>query len=68
MILVTGAGGKTGKAVINALVARGAPVRAFVRSPAHEVDLKAMGASEIVAGRMDDPEALSQAVRGAGAI
>ena len=31
MILVTGAGGKTGKAVIKALLARGALVRAFVK-------------------------------------
>ncbi len=36
MILVTGAGGKTGKAVIKALVARGADVRALARSLAHE--------------------------------
>src|SRR5882757_9398219 len=36
MILITGAGGKTGKAIARALLARGAPVRAFVRSAAHE--------------------------------
>jgi NAD(P)H dehydrogenase (quinone) len=68
MILVTGAGGKTGKAVVRALVARGAPVRAFVRSPGHEVALIAMGNSEVVAGEMDDTQALSRAVRGADAI
>jgi uncharacterized protein YbjT (DUF2867 family) len=68
MILVTGAGGKTGKAVVKALLARGAPVRGFVRSPAHEHVLKAIGASEVVVGAMDDADALSQAVRGADAI
>ncbi|SHG62323.1 SDR family oxidoreductase [Bradyrhizobium erythrophlei] len=68
MILVTGAGGKTGKAVVKALGARGAPVRAFVRSLAHGADLNTMGASEIVAGEMDDPDALLRAVRGAEAI
>jgi uncharacterized protein YbjT (DUF2867 family) len=68
MILVTGAGGKTGKAVMKALVARGAAVRAFVRGSAHEAALKAMGVSEIVAGAMDDAHALSRAVKGADAI
>jgi uncharacterized protein YbjT (DUF2867 family) len=68
MILVTGAGGKTGKAVIKALVARGTPVRAFVRSSAHEIVLKAMGVSEVVRGATDDPHALAQAVRGTDAI
>jgi NAD(P)H dehydrogenase (quinone) len=68
MILVTGAGGKTGKAVVGALVRRGAAARAFVRSPAHEVALKQIGVSDVVVGAMDDPLALAQAVRGARAI
>jgi uncharacterized protein YbjT (DUF2867 family) len=68
MILITGAGGKTGKAVIKALVARGAPVRALVRSSTHEAALKAMGVREIVTGEMDDSHALSQAARGTKAI
>ena len=68
MILVTGAGGKTGKAIIRALVARGAPVRAFVRRMAHGASLAAMGAREVIAGPMDDPHAWSRAVRGTDAI
>ena len=68
MILVTGAGGKTGKAVIKALVARGATVRALVRSPAHESALTALGAAEVVVGAMDDPNAVARAVRGAEAV
>jgi NAD(P)H dehydrogenase (quinone) len=68
MILVTGAGGKTGKAIIKALVARGAPVRAFARSIAHGASLTEMGVREVVAGAMDDPHALSRAVRGIDAI
>ena len=68
MILITGAAGKTGKAVIKALVARGAVVRAFVRNLAHEATLRAMGVSEVVAGEMDDADALSLAVRGVDAI
>jgi len=68
MILVTGAGGKTGKAVIKALVTRGAEVRAFVRSSGHEAGLRTVGVREVIAGAMDDPHALSRAVRGADAI
>jgi NAD(P)H dehydrogenase (quinone) len=61
MILITGAGGKTGKAVLKALVTRGAQVRALVRNSAHETALKAMGARDVVIGAMDDPEALARA-------
>jgi NAD(P)H dehydrogenase (quinone) len=68
MILITGAGGKTGKAVLKALVARDAAVRALVRSSAHEAALSAMGASDIVVGAMDDPAALSRATNGVQAI
>jgi NAD(P)H dehydrogenase (quinone) len=68
MILVTGAGGKTGRAVIKALVARGAPVRAFVRSSAYEAAMKAIGVCEVAAGGMDDAAALSQALKETNAI
>jgi NAD(P)H dehydrogenase (quinone) len=68
MILITGAGGKTGKTVLKALVARGAPVRAFVRSSAHEAALRTMGVSEVVAGEMADPRSLSEAMRGTDAV
>jgi uncharacterized protein YbjT (DUF2867 family) len=68
VILITGAGGKTGRAVIKALVARGAKVRAFVRNPSHEATLKALGADNIVFGAMDDPQALARAAQGAEAL
>lgn len=68
MILVTGAGGKTGKAVIRALGARGAQVRAFVRNATHEMALKAIGACEVVTGAMDDDAALMRAMDGIAAI
>jgi NAD(P)H dehydrogenase (quinone) len=38
-VLVTGAGGKTGRAVIEALTARGAAVRALARAPTRHADL-----------------------------
>jgi NAD(P)H dehydrogenase (quinone) len=68
MILVTGAGGKTGKAVLGTLVARGAPVRAFVRSPSHHAALQAIGVNDVFVGAMDDPHAVSQALRGMNAL
>ena len=42
MILVTGAAGKTGKAVVKALAAKGANVRALVRRPEHAEALRAL--------------------------
>src|SRR5258708_25162333 len=63
-----GVGGKTGNAVIKALVARDAAVRALVRSSAHEAALRAMGTSDVVVGAMDDPAALSRATNGVQAI
>jgi NAD(P)H dehydrogenase (quinone) len=68
MILVTGAGGKTGNAVIRALIACGAPVRALVRSPKHQPALTAMGVSDVFIGAMDDARALSRAVARTDAI
>jgi NAD(P)H dehydrogenase (quinone) len=68
MILVTGAGGKTGKAAIAALIARGAKVRAFVRSAAHEDALKAIGAGDVAIGALDDEAALLRALQGVTAI
>jgi uncharacterized protein YbjT (DUF2867 family) len=68
MILITGAGGKTGKAVLKALVTKGALVRAFVRNSAHEAALKAVGAGDVVLGAMDDPQALARATHGIEAI
>jgi len=68
MILVTGAGGKTGVAVLKALVARGAFVRALVRSNSHRAALNAIGVHDIVVGEMDDPRVWSQAVAGTNAV
>ena len=54
MILVTGAGGKTGKAVLKALVARGATVRAFVRSAAHHAAWEARGRAPLTVLDLDN--------------
>ncbi len=68
MILVTGAAGKTGKAVVKALAAKGANVRALVRRPEHAEALRACGAADISIGSFDDPRALAQAAAGTRAI
>jgi uncharacterized protein YbjT (DUF2867 family) len=68
MILVTGAAGKTGKAVIEALAARGARARALIRRPERAAELKALGAAEVSIGGFDDAAALSRAATGVDAI
>ena len=68
MILITGAGGKTGKAVAQALVARGEPVRALVHRDQQAAELTALGARQVSVGDLRDGEALSQAANGANAI
>jgi uncharacterized protein YbjT (DUF2867 family) len=68
MILVTGAAGKTGQAVIKALADKGASVRAFVRRSEHGGALKALGAAEVAIGGFEDSEALARAVAGVQAI
>jgi NAD(P)H dehydrogenase (quinone) len=68
MILVTGAAGKTGKAVVKALAAKGANVRALIRRPEQAATLKALGAAEVSIGSFDDPRSLLLAAAGTRAI
>ena len=68
MILVTGAAGKTGRAVIMALAARGARVRALVRNVQHAAALEALGAAEVSIGSFDDGHALARAADAIAAI
>jgi NAD(P)H dehydrogenase (quinone) len=68
MILVTGAAGKSGRAVVKALAAKGAAVRAFIRNPAHASELLALGAADVSFGSFEDARALAQAAAGVRAI
>ena len=68
MILVTGAAGKSGNAVVRALAAKRAQVRAFIRNPSHAGSLLALGAAEVSFGSFEDARALAQAAAGAQAI
>jgi uncharacterized protein YbjT (DUF2867 family) len=64
MILVTGATGLNGKALIRRLSAQGVALRALVRSVAKAEELSALPNVEIVAGDMARPETLAGALRG----
>lgn len=68
MILITGAAGKTGRAIIRALAARGEAVRALVRRDAQVGIVKSEGAREAHVGSLDDIVALTEAARGVRAI
>ena len=68
MILVTGAAGKTGRAVIQALVARGQAVRALVRRSEQEAFLQRLGVQEVVVGDMGEGAVVEEAMRGVRAV
>ena len=63
-ILVTGATGRTGRAVVDELLAKDVPVRAVVRSrDARSAALERKGAETVIAD-MFDPQQVESAVRG----
>jgi uncharacterized protein YbjT (DUF2867 family) len=64
MILITGANGQTGRAIIRNLLSKGEEVRAFVHKAEHIQELKSLGVKEVVAGDMMDQEATNQAFKG----
>jgi uncharacterized protein YbjT (DUF2867 family) len=68
MILVTGAAGKTGKAVIAELALQGADVHAFVHRDTHVSGVEDAGASAVTVGSLDDADALSTAAKKCEAI
>ena len=64
MILVTGATGLNGGALVRLLSARSVPVRALVRDASRAASLSSVANVEIVEGDMARPETLSKALRG----
>jgi len=68
VILVTGAAGKTGRAIIRALVAREQAVRALVHRDEQAQLVKSLGAQEAVVGDMRDERTLRLATRGVRAV
>ncbi len=64
MILVTGANGLTGSAVMREFARQRSPVRALVRSRAKAQALETSPAVELVEGNMLRPETLARALSG----
>jgi uncharacterized protein YbjT (DUF2867 family) len=64
VILVTGAAGKTGLAVLNALSARGEKTRALVHQDGHEKKVRDAGANEASIGNLESTEDLQMAMDG----
>jgi uncharacterized protein YbjT (DUF2867 family) len=67
MILITGASGKTGKAVIKSL-SRVESVCAFIRDKKHIDVLKSLGAEKVFIGNLEDKSALLSATKNVRAI
>ena len=68
MIAITGAGGKTGLATIQALTARGAQVRGLIHRQEATNTLLAAGATEVIVGTMEDATTLERVLQGAHAL
>ena len=68
MILVTGAAGKTGRAVIRALRARALPIRALVHRSEQAQAIASLGANQVTIGDMRLQATMDQAVSGVRAI
>jgi uncharacterized protein YbjT (DUF2867 family) len=64
MILVTGATGQHGRALLRLLSARSVPTRAMMRDPARADSLAALSQVEIVQGDMAHPETLAPVLHG----
>ncbi len=64
MILVTGAAGKTGRAIIRKLVDKGCEVRAFLRKEEQKEDILALGARQAICGDLDSFDDIERAFEG----
>ena len=60
MILITGSAGKTGRSVLQALVERGAPVRALIHQPEQIRAVESSGAQDVVVGDMKSQETMGR--------
>lgn len=67
-VLVTGAGGRTGQAIVPALASAGHAVRVFVRRPESGAELTALGAAEVAQGDLNDDAGVAEALDGVDAL
>src|SRR5512145_2596824 len=63
MILISGATGRTGRHLVDALIAGGIPARAIVRDPGKAADLRRRGL-DVITGDLRDGEVLARAMHG----
>jgi uncharacterized protein YbjT (DUF2867 family) len=68
MILITGANGQTGRAIIKALLSKGEQIRAFVHRPEHIRELNSLGVKEVAVGDMMDQKAVDEAFIGISTV
>ena len=68
MILITGASGKTGRAVLTALLRKAETVRAFVHRPDQIDPIRESGAQESISGDMSDRQSLRIGMQGISAV
>jgi NAD(P)H dehydrogenase (quinone) len=68
MILVTGAPGKTGRAIIQALAKSRAKVRALAHRSDQVAALEAIGADDVFVGELTDAASVARAMQGVQAI
>ncbi len=68
MILVTGAAGKTGRAVVKALAGRGKRVKALVFKSAYATEMVKLGAEEVVAGDLRQRAHIRKALKQVQAV
>ena len=64
MILITGAAGKTGRAILKTLTHNGVRVKAFVRSSKQAEEIRAYNNCQVSIGDLRDMDALSLAMEG----
>jgi uncharacterized protein YbjT (DUF2867 family) len=68
MILITGAAGKTGRAVIQALSGRGEILRALVHHPGQIRTVEALGVHEVLIGDLHSRSSLNEAFQDVGVV
>jgi NAD(P)H dehydrogenase (quinone) len=68
MILLTGAAGKTGKAILTALIPQGVEVRSIVRSQRQAEEIQSCGCTDVIIGDLRDTSVLHNASKGVSSI
>lgn len=68
MILLTGAAGKTGKAILNTLLPHGVRVRSLVRSNTQAEEIRSIGGKHVAFGDLRDNSALASAMEGVTSV